>query len=81
MMTFKEYIMENLWGDIQWQGRKPSDGQGGEFPNPSHGGSGGAAGGGMGAMGGGAPAPGGAPENTNKPLGMMKKLMKKKMKK
>jgi hypothetical protein len=90
MMTFKDYI-ENLWGDIPWAGRKPSDGQpDSSGPNPNHGGSGGNSGGAGGAMGGGgmggagptAPPSGGSPADplSKSPM-MMKKLMKKKMRK
>ena len=65
MVTFKQYI-ENLWGEIPYGGRKPSDGQGGESPNPNRPdrGAGGA-------------TPAGGPTIPNAPLGMMKKYMKK----
>lgn len=29
-MTFKQFLSENLWGKIPMQGKKPSDGIGGE---------------------------------------------------
>jgi len=74
MMTFKDY-MENMWGEIPWPYRKPSDGQGGENPNPSRPDRGG------GGMMGGPPGGGGGGAPMGAPLGMMKKGMKKKMKK
>lgn len=64
---------ENLWGDIPWPYKKPSDGQGGSAPNPSRTDS--PAGGPMGAG-----ASPGVPPGGGTPM-MMKKKMGKKMKK
>jgi len=69
MMTFKQYI-ENLWGEIPWPYRKPSDGQGGQAANPSK----------TDTPSGGGGTPMGMPPGGSTPM-MMKKKMGKKMKK
>ena len=68
MISFKQYI-ENLWGEIPWPYRKPSDGPGGLDTNPSKNTSG---------PGGVSSSMGGQPQAA--PM-MMKKKMGKKMRK
>lgn len=67
MMTFKQYL-ENMWGEIPWPYKKPSDGPGGLDANPSKASTNTSGGSSMGAPVTGAPM-------------MMKKKMGKKMKK